>query len=221
MTNIITSTDIASYMPDLDTSAYSATTMSGIITQAQTRAAQFCNVNGFEFQADVDTDRAMINNKGELVISFHRRPVVTGQIQSIILTRGAFSTTLMLTDGNGNPNYTIPDPGNRMHLPNSYLYATGTYLPGGSSQLLTLKAADLFYTVNYVGGYQAIPFDLKDALLLFVQDTIARRINRSGVTSFSQGSLSMSFGPSSSDSAPISTAQQLLTQGGYVRPEIF
>lgn len=222
MTNIITAQDIADFAPDLDTSSYSATTLSGIISQAQQRAAAFCNVKGFEFQTETDKDRAMINNKGELVVAVRRRPVLT--VTALTLNRGSFSTTLNLTDsGTGLPVYNIPDPGNRFHLPNAYLYATGTYLPGGSSQLLTLKAANLFYTVTYVGGLQTIPFDLKDALVLWVQDIISRRNNREGVQSFTQGSYSATYGKNASDgdSPVIKQAKNILMTGGYVRPEIF
>lgn len=221
MTNIITAQDISDFAPDLDTSAYSATTLSGLISQAQSRAAAFCNIKGFEFQTETDTDRALINNRGELVVAVRRRPVLS--VSSIVLKRGAFTTSLTLTDsGTGLPIYNIVDPGNRFHLPNAYLYATGTYLPGGSSQLISLKSADLFCTVTYVGGLQTIPFDLKDALVLWVQDIIARRNNRDGVQSFTQGSYSATFGKNATDgdSPIIKQAKNILMTGGYVRPEI-
>lgn len=221
MTNLITAQDISDFAPDLDTSAYSATTLSGLINQAQTRAAQFCNVKGFEYAAEVDKDRALINDKGELVVAVRRRPI--GSVESITLNRGSFSTTLTLTDGSGNSLLNIPDPGHRMHLPNAYLYATGSYLAGGSSQLLTLKAANMFATVNYHGGYNVAPFDLKDALILWVQDIIMRRVNRAGVQSFTQGSLSMTFGKNAmdGDSPLIKQAKSILMAGDYLRPEIF
>lgn len=221
MTNLITAQDISDFAPDLDTSSFSATTISGLITQAQQRAAAFCHIKGFEFQAETDKDRALISNKGELVVSVRRRPIVT--VESIVLSRGGFSTTLILADAAGNPLYNVPDPGNRLHLPNAYLYASGTFLAGGSSQLMTLKASNMFCTIAYHGGLQTVPFDLKDALILWVQDIIMRRVNRAGVQSFSQGSLSMSFGKSSmdGDSVLIKEAKSILMQGGYVRPEIF
>lgn len=219
MTNILTAQDLADFAPDLDTSQYSATTLSGIISQAQQRMASFCNVAGFEFQSQTETDRALINNKGELVVSVHRRPVVS--VTSINLKRGQFSTSLTLSDANG-PFYNIPYPGNRVHLPNAYLYATGSYLAGGNSQLLTLKAANMFCEVTYVGGYQTIPLDLKDAALLWVQDIIMRRNNRAGVQSFSQGSLSMTYGKSSmdGDSVLIKEAKSILMNGGFARVEL-
>ena len=222
MTNILTPQDLATLAPDIDTSAYSATIISGIIVTAQDRMSSFCNVKGFEFQAEFDSDRAKINNRGELVISVRRRPIVS--VESIVLKRGGFSTSLVLTASDGTPLYNIPDVGNRIHFPNAFLYATGTYLAGGASQLLTLKSANMFCEINYHGGLQVIPPDLKDALLLYVQDFFARSANRIGAQSYSQGSVSVNFGSGSNikgASIAIQQANAILTQGGYVRPELF
>lgn len=223
MTNLITAQDIADFAPDLDTSSYSATTLSGLIAQASLKVAKFCHVKDFAFGSYTDTDRAKISNDGELVISPRVRPVTS--VTSITLKKGGFSTSLTLTQGS-TTLYQLNDSGTRIHLPNSYLYATGTYLAGGNSQLLTLKAAGMFCTVVYVAGYQAgIPQDLKDACLLYVQDMIVRKVNRSGVQSFTQGSLSMTWGAGGTnekgESRLLQQANSILLQGDYVRPEVF
>jgi hypothetical protein len=74
MTNLITAQDLSDFAPDLDTSSYSATTLSGLISQASNRIAKFCNVKGFDFATYTDTDRARISNKGELLINLRVRP---------------------------------------------------------------------------------------------------------------------------------------------------
>lgn len=223
MTNLITAQDISDFAPDLDTSMYSATTLSGLIAQATSKIAAFCNVKGFDYTTYTDTDKALINNEGSLIISPRTRPLLT--LTSVTLKRGGFSTSLNLTDSTGLPIYQIADPGNRVEIPNSYLYLTGTYLAGGQSQMIALKYADMFCTAVYTAGYSTIPFDLKDACVLFVQDAIMRRLNRAGVQSFSQGSLSMTYGAggtnSAGDSRIIQQAKNILLEGDYVRPEIF
>lgn len=215
MTNLITAQDISDFAPDLDTSSFSATTLSGIISQATNRMAKFCNVKGFDYGTYTDTDRAKISNNGELVINARVRPVES--VSAVSLTRGAFSTSLVLQQGD-TLLYQIADPGNRIHIPNSYLYMTGTFLAGGQSQLMSLKAANMFCTVTYVAGYQTIPFDLKDACILWVQDILARRGNRDGAQSFSQGSYSVNYGKNASDgdSPAIKQAKTMLYEGGYV-----
>lgn len=223
MTNLITAQDIADFAPDLDTSSYSATTLSGLISQASQKIAKFCHVKDFAFGSYTDKDRAKISNDGELLITPRVRPATS--VTSITLKKGGFSTSLTLVDGSTNL-YFINDSGTRIHLPNSYLVTTGTYLADGSSHLLSLKAGDMFCEVVYVAGYQSgIPQDLKDACLLYVQDTIVRKVNRTGVQSFSQGSLSMTWGAGGTnekgESRLIQQANSILLQGDYVRPEVF
>lgn len=224
MTNLITAQDIADFAPDLDTSSYSATTISGLIAQTSKKIAAFCNVKGFDYTTYTDTDRAQISNNGELVIVTRARPVQT--VTSITLKRGGFSTSLSLLDSAGLPLYTINDAGTRIHVPNSYLYLTGTYLAGGQSQMIALKYANMFCTCTYVAGYQnGIPDDLKDAALLWVQDVIMRKLNRAGVQSFSQGSLSMTWGAGGTNGAGegrmVQQAKSILLEGDYVRPGVF
>lgn len=221
MTNILTTAELAQYAPDLDTTGFSDTTLSGIISQATNRIAKFCNVKGFEQATETDeTDRTLISNKGELVIAVRRRPIVS--VSAISIVRGGFSTNLTLTDSSGNALYQIPTPGNRLHLPNAYLYATGTYLAGGSSQLYTLKGANTFYKITYIGGYAQMPDDLKQACVLYMRDIITKQFNPTGAQSFSQGSYSVNFGAGTADgdSRLIKEAKDILMQGSFVRVEL-
>lgn len=223
MTNLITAQDIADFAPDLDTSQYSATTLSGLIAQASTKVAAFCSVLDFALGTYTETDRAKISAGGELLISPMVRPALS--VNSIVLKSGGFSTNITLSDSAGSLYYNMRTGGTRITVPNSYLYSTGTFLAGGNSQLVSLKQANLYYTMSYTAGFQTIPFDLKDACVLYVQDMIMRRNNRAGVQSFSQGSLSMTYGSNGTDengnSRIIQQAQSILLQGDYVRPEVF
>lgn len=218
MSNILTQADVTNYAPELDLSAYSAATISGMLSQATNRASQFCSVTGFDQSTTIaETDRAYISNDGELIISVRRRPIVS--VTGIRLKKGGFSTTLVL-DNSGIPLYQIPTPGNKLVFPNSYLYLTGTYLAGGSSQLFTLRGAKVFYEIDYVGGYQTPPDDLKYACMLYFRDILQQQYNVNGVSSFTQGSYSESRAPiTKGKSYLVQQAEDILMNGGYSRME--
>lgn len=219
MASIITKSDIANFAPELDLSEFSDTTISGMCSQATKRAEGFCNVSAFDFgQTTDETDRAYISNDGELVVSVRRRPIVS--ISSVSLIKGGFSTTLNLTDTNGNNLYQIPYPGYKFVFPNSFFYLTGTYLAGGSSQLYTLRGAKVFYKMTYYGGYQTIPDDLKYACVLYFRDIFAKKSNPAGLQSFSQGSYSETASSDRSGrSNLVKEAEDVLLNGDFVRVE--
>lgn len=220
MSSILSVAELKSFAPELDLSQYSDATISGMLSQATERAASASNVTGFDFQAVVnETDRAYISNDGELVISVRRRPIVS--VTSITLTKGGFSTNLVLTDTANNPLYQIPYPSTKLVFPNSYFYLTGTYLAGGSSQLYTLRGAKVFYQMSYTGGHQTIPDDLKYAVSLYFRDIVAKKNNPSGLSSFNQGSYSESYatGDPMGRSPLVKEAESVLRNGGFVRVE--
>lgn len=237
MGNLLTVTDIQNFAPELDLSAYSATTISGMISQAQSRAASFCSVTGFELAQETnERGRALIDNTGTLIISVRRKPIVS--VASITLEKGGFSTALTLNGSNNSPMYQVPYPGNRIHFPNSYFYATGTYLAGGSTQLLSLKGAKLFYNITYSGGYDplaaqntnwnfpttapAVPDDLKLALIDYFRDIWSKRNNPAGLSGFTQGSYQEQYSSNAEGkSRIIQEAEDLLMNGDYNRVEIF
>lgn len=223
---ILSKADIQAYAPELDLSSYTDATISGMLLIAEKRAAQFASVAGFDLQAVTnETSRAFINNDGELVISVKRRPIVS--VTSISLQKGGFSTSLNLTDTNGTQLFQIPDERHKLVFPNSYFYLTGTYLAGGSSQLLTLRGAKTFYNMSYVGGYQNPPEDLKYAIMLYFRDALAKRgaistTTGAQISSFSQGSYSETYNNSSNasgQSSYVKEAEGVLMNGGYVRME--
>lgn len=219
MTSILTAADVAAYAPELDLSAYSAPTISGMLNQATQLAAQFCSVNGFDLATETaERDRAYINNEGELVISVLRRPIVS--VASINLVKGGFSTSLVLNQS-GTQLYQVPTPGNKLVFPNSFFYLTGTYLAGGSSQLYTLRGAKVFYEITYTGGYQVIPDDLKYAVMLYFRDIYTQQFNTTGLSSFTQGSYSETRQtPSKNGVTPLAQqARSVLMGGGYARME--
>lgn len=196
MTNYIATTDLSAYAPELDTSQYSAVTLSGIIGRATDYINNYCNVKGFEAAVETsERDRVMINPAGELTIPVRRPQILS--VSAIRLVHGTYSVNLTLTS-NGSPIYQIPYPGNRLCYPDSYLDSSGTLIQGASTRLLALRGSKLFYEIDYTGGYYDIPGPIKEACTLLVRDIISTRNNQDGVIGFSQGSYSVQFGNTSS-----------------------
>jgi len=232
-TNLISATEFTQYAPDVDLTLFggaSSPTVSGIISQATASIVNYCNVNGFDYQTETnETDRVAISPMGELFIDFRRRPVVPADVSNITLVKGGFQTQLVLTDTNGNFLFQIPYPGNHLNFASSYLAAAGTLILGGSTQLVTMKGADVFYKVTYTGGYSGqtglgsgkpIPPDLKAACVLWVRDILATQFNSTGAFSFGQGSYNENLGPDG-ESKFIKRAKLLISQGGHRRMTIF
>jgi len=224
--NLIDVTDFTTYAPDVDlsmfgNSASQTTTLSGIISMASQQIVDYCAVDGFDFQLVTnEIDRAALSPMGELMINFRRRPVVTGNVQKIQLVKGGFQTTLNLTDTNSVPLYQIPYSGKFLRFPSSYLASAGTLILGGSTQLVTMRGADVFSQVTYLGGYTQIPMDLKLACILWCRSIMAWQYNNQGANNFTQGSYSVGFG-SDGDDRFIKQAKKLLNNGAYLRSSIF
>ena len=229
--NYISAADFQAYAYDVDVSQYNATTLSGILSQASRRVEAICHVTGLDLQTTTnERDRAAISAMGELFINVRRRPIAgwntnNPAITAIRLVKGQFSVSLQLTNpvtsqGPQTPLYQISYPGNTVHYPSAYLAGTGTLMIGGSAQLMTLKGAEVFYEIDYTGGLQTIPDDVKAATALLARDLLVRRYNPMGAESFHQGSMSVSFG-SSGETTMVSEARTLLHDGGYVRMSVF
>lgn len=228
MTNYLTQQELQTFAPDLDLSAFTPTTISGVISRASARVNAICQVKGLDLATEIcERDRAAISGLGELFINVRRRPIQnwntsSPSISAIRLTKGQFSVSLQLMNGNPGtaPLYQISHPGNTVHYPSAYLAGTGTLMIGGSAQLMTLKGADVFYEIDYTGGYATIPDDVKEATTLIVRDILSRRYNAQGADTLRQGSMTVHF--NNTQKTPfIGTAVDMLYQGGYVRSSVF
>jgi hypothetical protein len=217
--NLITQAELEAYAPDLDLSTFSQATISGMISRASKIITNYCDVDGFfKMAVTNERERAQISPNGDLTISFRRRPVADGDVSAIRLVGVGMSQSLTLESGSDR-YYFIPKPSTYLIYPSNYLISMGR-------GLLHLDSSDLFYEVDYTGGYATdiadLPEDLKEATTLYVRDMIARKYNPSGAQSFTQGRVSMSFGYSAgrSKSALVSAAEDILDSGGYARKVI-
>lgn len=212
--NLITQSELEAYAPDLDLSQYSQATISGMISRASDRIKNFCNVDGFfKVAVNSERDRALINPQGELVISFRRRPVVAADVSAIRLVTVDVNQELTLTNSSADPIFFIPTPGNYLVYPSNYLIAYG-------KGLISLESADLFYEVDYTGGYATdvadLPADLKEAATLYIRSMVSKKFNPGGASNFTQGRVSMGFGGNKSGKDQnIQEAESILAE--YVR----
>lgn len=220
--NLIDVSDFTTYAPDVDLSIFGSsatTTLSGMVSAASQQIVDYCAVDGFDLQTVTnEIDRAALSPMGELMINFRRRPVQT--VTQIQLVKGGFNTTLNLTDTNGVPLYQIPYGGKFLRFPSSYLASAGTLILGGSTQLVTMRGADVFSQISYTGGYITIPADLKMACVLWTRSLLSWQYNNQGANNFTQGSYSVGFGQDADDRF-IRQAKNILNNGAYVRSSIF
>lgn len=206
---LITPSELTDFAPELDLSAYSTTTVSGMIARASERVREYCQVSGFQQRAvSAEREKAEINGQGELLISFQRRPVSQGAVTALSLKTVDINNSLELTSS-GADIYYIPEGGGYMVYPSNFLIAHG-------AGLISLRNANLFYEVSYTGGYASIPDTLKEAVTLFIREIVGRRSNPAGLQSFSQGSYSENRG-AEGVSSYVKEAKELLDAGGYVR----
>jgi hypothetical protein len=211
-------TDVEAFAPEIDLSQFSVTTISGMLTQASDNVRRYCNVDGF-WQTSVtsERDRAHINAEGDLIISFRRPPVNETDLQAIRLVTVGVNQSLTLTN-QGYEVYFIPAPGNYVVYPSNYLISFGR-------GLLALRGANLFYEVDYLGGYvpaatpgyTLLPSVVQEATLLFLRDILAKRYNQFGMDMVSQGSFRMQTRRTNALTMFVDQARDLLDHSNLIR----
>lgn len=210
--NLLTNEELAQYAPNLDTSAMTAPTISGMINQASQAVASYCNVEGFLNVAVTETQRCMFNTDGDLIVSFRRPRVSQGAVTAVNYKQRAVDYSVTLQT-NGVDDYFVDPSGLYMTLP---YHTLGLYGTG----LRVYQTDDLFCQISYTGGYantvETLPGDLKRAAVLFLLANEAANTDVTGLKSFRQGSYSETR-ESGAGNAAETKAQQILDRGGYVR----
>lgn len=212
--NLITVSGFKLNNPEVDVTPWSDTTLSGYISRCTRWMQNYCEVEGFATQS-VTSERApaAISTMGDLTIYPRIRPIQS--VSAVRLVKGGFSTNLTLSGTSGQLYYQMPYPYTSIVYPSSYLAGAGTLMIGGSSQLVSLRGAGVFYEIDYTGGYATIPEDLQQACELVLRDYLNRRYNNLGADSVHQGSFGFSM--MKDESMWILEAKEILDQGGYHR----
>lgn len=211
--NLITPTELEDFAPDLDLSGFAGSslglvpTISGMISRASTRVLRYCEIDGFILSAVTnERDKVAIDPMGNLIISFRRRPATT--VSAIRLRTVDVNQALTLSSDAGN-HYWLNAEGTVLTYPSNFLISHGR-------GLFTLDNSNLYYEIDYTGGYATVPDDVKEAVTLMVRDIAQRKLNPGGVQSFSQGSLSINYG-ADNESQFVKEAKRILNDGGYRR----
>lgn len=129
-----------------------------------------------------ETSEARVDGDMNLVIHTRKRPI--NSVSALEIVKGSESTTISLTDGDGNNRYTIPST-------NEVLVYPSFELTTSSSVILT-KWSDIkysrFYTkLDYIAGYTTIPGPVKLATTMFTADIFMRQANKEGLVAITQG----------------------------------
>lgn len=200
--------------PEITITEFSASTFSGILTDATAWINNFCEVPTL-LQSTIANEQSQTNitGMGDLIIYPMVRPIQS--VQGINIVKGGFSTSLTLTNGSGLNYFQVPFPANKIIYPSSYLAGQGTLMIGGSQQLVTLRGANVYTNLSYTAGFPTVSGvvteqNLIRAAVLVTKAILAERYNIVGANSFHQGDIGVSF---KSASAYYDEAAAILNNG--------
>ncbi len=189
-TNIITTIEFAQYAPEIDTSRYTDTTVSGFIGMASEQVNQYLGYSPLAEDIVNERRNSKITSEGDLLVFPTKVPIIT--VSSLSIVKGAVTISLPLTDGNSLPRYTIDFTGRNLRLVGGYAIFTGYPMV---TNFYALKGQQFYTSMDYRAGYEIgqIPSSIKLATSLFVRDIIARSYNTTGATMIRQGGITISY----------------------------
>ena len=145
---------------------------------------------------------------GDLNLVLHPRKRPINSVSAISIIRGSESTSLDLTDADGNSRYIIPASDRVIIYPSSEMSSTGTITLTSFSNI---KFSRYFTKISYIGGYTSVPEPIKLATTLYLADTFMRQANKEGLASVTQGRLTKRWSETKDgESGFIKSAKQLL-----------
>jgi len=168
----------------------SQTTLSGMMSE---------NIVLEKSEGKVDAFNNVVVNlrKPPLHFDVYNNPIVT-QLRFGI---GAVKVDLNLNPLNNNLSVLeVAENRRTVVYPSLYfLPAISTVTPTAKMNLFSLASVKFWMEISYTGGYDTLPDDVKLAAAYVVSDILLFRDNPNFLQSFSQGSLSQSFGGRTSD----------------------
>jgi len=206
--NLITPADFASYAPEVVTTGYTAPTISGMIAQASRRVSDYLEYTPIVEVIVDEVKKGIVKSNGDLYIKPAKVPIVS--VSAINIFKGSETIALTLLTSTGVKKYNIDFRSRSIVYP--YYEFNGSSGTLVLTDFLSLRYSDFYIKLSYTAGWQPdqLPATIKQATVLFMRDIISQANNPLGATSFSQGSISMSFGNARYGSKFIQDAVRLL-----------
>ena len=212
MASYISVTEFQQYNPELDFTAYSTATLSGVISRASKWVDNFAQTPLDLRAVTNEKTEAVVNSNGNLIIHTRQYPIQS--VSAISLKLGTASYTLSLADGNGTARYDIGSRGTYILYPFQEVAFTGTL---SIRNFYQLRNVNIFSVISYIAGYETIPDDIKDACNLIAKDIFIRQSNPMDLSNLTQGGITVSYRPrDDGDSDSVRDAKQILQD--YRRP---
>ena len=171
--------------PGLDLSRYNPVTLSGVLVRSTARAERFLNytlpfevITGEKVEGNIDAN-------GDLVI--HPRKFPVRSVDSVQIVKGGFNATLDFSDRTD-----IPTRGDEVVV-DGHTVIISNFL---SINFTQLRFHSFYTLVNYQAGFFMFdrPEDLKDAIILYARDEVARSFNPIGASELRQGGVTIKYG---------------------------
>lgn len=212
--NLVTVTDFQLYAPEIDLSAYTPDTISGMISQASQRVADILDYTPLAEDITAEIAKGRISTRGDLVIYPAKVPVQS--FSSLEIMRGATSITVTLVNSNNVPKYNVDYQKRKIVYPYEEITLEGTPV---FTDFFSLRHSEFLTRISYRGGFEVseLPGTIKQATILIVRDILSYKHNIAGANRISQGGITLDYNSQngSTDSKFMKEAKALLAS--YVR----
>ncbi len=186
-TPFISTEEFEALVPELDTSGYTSTTISGMLAQATKLVENYLDYS-LAFEAGkTEKVRGIIDNHGDIIIYPSKLPLRA--LNSAAIVKGRFNSAITLSSG-GLDNYDIIDD--------------RTAVIGGSQIALqsvsiinyaALRQSTFYLSINYDAGFEMNdrPEDLMFVVAQVARNMFVHNINVTGASELSQGAVTIKY----------------------------
>lgn len=188
MANYISIQYLRDNVPTLDLAQYSDTTISGMIGRASKMVDNFVEYS-LDIEDIVDEKTSLVaTSSGDIVVYPRKMPVES--VSSLSMSYGVTQIDFSITQ-NGDSVLEIPASKDRVVYPYNAFALTGTLQLTSALDLRMLENATA--VMSYRAGFTDIPEDIKEAVLLYLIDMFAKRVNVSDAHKITQGAISVEY----------------------------
>lgn len=206
--NLITIEEFNKYAPEIDLSRYDSPTISGFISMASEKVADYLEYDPIASNVVDETKTARITSEGDLLIFPNKLPVQS--LSSLSLIKGTTEIVVSLTDGTNN-RYNIDYTRRNIRVAGNNMVVTGyPVIPN----FYALRGLQFYTKISYRAGYEPsqLPQIMKLATVLFAKDILSGTTNTTGARRIRQGGIELEYFDKNGESDLVTDAQRLLSQ---------